>query len=191
VICSAVNARCQSNMNSSNWSLCSCRWKIFHVLFPYPTFHILLWNVDSNLEKCVLQGLCGMWEEWSLRCICLFVFLSFESRCKHFQVFSLWNRFNWENTTRCLVPTITVNTENYWSIKTCCQRILWTCICYVTNSIAFVQFIHTPSLTLYLLDPMGSKWHDVVKATNNYRYDKNGHLSLFGVDMQKYGASGM
>jgi len=30
--------------------------------------------VDSNLEKCVLQGLCGMCEEWSLRCICSFFF---------------------------------------------------------------------------------------------------------------------
>jgi len=40
---------------------------------------------------------------------------------------------------------------------------------------------------------MGSKWHNVVKATNNYRYDKNCHLSLLRVDMQKYmyGASGM
>jgi len=29
----------------------------------------------------------------------------------------------------------------------------------------------------------------VVRATNNWRYDRNCHVSLFGVDMQKYGAS--
>ena len=87
VICSAVNAWCQSNMISSNWSLCSCRWKIFNVLFPYPTFHILLWNVDSNLEKCVLQGLCGMCEGWSLRCICLFFFFPLKAVASTFKSF--------------------------------------------------------------------------------------------------------